>query len=325
MHKLGKSLQSYYLQGLAKSTQRTYTSAKSRFIAFCTQACTSPLPLSESVLCFYVSHLADEGLAHTTIKSYLSACRHLHISHGYSEPCIGDMPRLAQVMKGIKASQAKQGRQAKPRLPITPSILTQIKSFLNKKPEDFDNIMAWAAYTTCFFGFLRAGEICIPSDSEYDSGAHLSFSDIAVDSPTNPTIMQVRIKSSKTDPFRKGVDIYLGRTHNSLCPITAMMAYLSVRRDTAGPLFHFKDGRPLTRDRFVNKLRDTLRNIGICQGSYSGHSFRAGAATTAAQHGIPDATIQLLGRWQSTAYLVYIKTPRDKLASITATLSTSLK
>ena len=325
MHKLGKSLQSYYLQGLAKSTQRTYTSAKSRFMAFCTQACTSPLPLSESVLCFYVSHLADEGLAHTTIKSYLSACRHLHISHGYSEPCIGDMPRLAQVMKGIKASQAKQGRRVKPRLPITPSILTQIKSFLNKKPEDFDNIMAWAAYTTCFFGFLRAGEICIPSDSEYDSGAHLSFSDIAVDSPTNPTIMQVRIKSSKTDPFRKGVDIYLGRTHNSPCPITAMMAYLSVRGDTAGPLFHFKDGKPLTRDRFVNKLRDTLRNIGICQGSYSGHSFRAGAATTAAQHGIPDATIQLLGRLQSTAYLVYIKTPRDKLASITATLSTSPK
>ena len=186
MHKLGKSLQSYYLQGLAKSTQRTYTSTKSRSSAFCNQACTSPLPLSESVLCFYVSHLADEGLAHTTIKSYLSACCHLHISHGYSEPCIGDMPRLAQVMKGIKASQAKQGRQAKPRLPITPSILTQIKSFLNKQPEDFDNIMAWAAYTTCFFGFLRAGEICIPSDSEYNSGAHLSFSDIAVDSQQTP-------------------------------------------------------------------------------------------------------------------------------------------
>ena len=129
MHKLDKSLQSYYLQGLAKSTQRTYTSAKSRFIAFCTQVYTSPLPLFESVLCFYVSHLADEVLAHTTIKSYLSACRHLHISHGYSEPCIGDMPHLAQVMKGIKSSQAKQVRQAKHRLLITPSILTQMKSF----------------------------------------------------------------------------------------------------------------------------------------------------------------------------------------------------
>lgn len=72
MHKLGKSLQSYYLQGLAKSTQKTYTSAKSRFLTFCSQACTSPLPLSENVLCFYVSYLADEGLAHATIKSLIS-------------------------------------------------------------------------------------------------------------------------------------------------------------------------------------------------------------------------------------------------------------
>ena len=160
MHKLGKPLQSYNLQGLAKSTQKTYTSAKSRFLTFCSQACTSPLPLSENVLpLLYVSYLADEGLANATIKSYLSACRHLHISHGYSEPCMGDMPHLAQVIKGIKASQAKQGRQVKTHLPITPSILIQIKGFLNKQPEEFDNIMAWAAYTTCFFGFLCAGEI----------------------------------------------------------------------------------------------------------------------------------------------------------------------
>ena len=102
----------------------------------------------------------------------------------------------------------------------------------------------------------------------------------------------------------------------------AMMAYLPVRGGTGGPLFHFKDGKPLTRDRFVNKLQDNVR---ICQGSYSGHSFQAGAATTATQHGIPNATIQLLGRWQSTAYLVYIKTPQDKLASSTAILSTSPK
>ena len=134
--------------------------------------------------------------------------------------------------------------------------------------------------------------------------------------------MQIQIKASKTDPFRKGVDIYLGRTHNDLCPIAAMMAYLSLRGDSPGPLFHFKNGKVLTRERLVDKLRDTLHSIGICQDSYAGHSFRLRAATTAAQHGIPDATIQLLGRWQSTAYLSYVKTPHDKLASITPTVST---
>lgn len=325
MHKLGESLQNYYLQGLAPSTQKTYKSAKVRYLAFCNKAITPPLPLSENVLCFYVSFLADEGLAHATIKSYLSACRHLHISYGYPEPHIGDMPRLAQIMKGIKSSQAKQGRQPKPRLPITPPILIQIKTLLEKQPNNFNNIMLWAAYTTCFFGFLRAGEICIPSDAGYDPGAHLSFSDIAVDNALNPTLMQVRIKASKTDPFRQGVDIYLGRTYNNLCPVAAMMAYLSARGDANGPLFRFQDGKPLTRERLVGKLREALHCIGIRQDIYSGHSFRIGAATTAAQHGIPDATIQLLGRWESTAYLLYVKIDRNKLASITTTLSTPLK
>lgn len=194
------------------------------------------------------------------------------------------------------------------------------KAFLNKRCKDFDKIMAWAAYTTCFFGFLRAGEICTP-DKDYDSVAHLSFSDVAIDKKVYPSIMLIWMKSSKADPFRKGVDIYFSRTHNDLCPIAAMMAYLAVWGDSAGPLFHFKDGKALTRERFVDKLRDTLHNIGISQESYAGHSFRIGAATTAAQHGLPDATIQLLGRWQSTAYLSYIKTPHNKLASITPMLS----
>ena len=61
----------------------------------------------------------------------------------------------------------------------------------------------------CVF-FLRSREISVPSDQGYDAGPHLSYSDIAVDSTSNPTSMQVRIKSSKTDSFRKGIDLYVG-------------------------------------------------------------------------------------------------------------------
>ena len=317
---MGRSVQRYYIQGLAPSTQKTYHSAKLRFIKFCNSAAIIPTPLSEDTLCFYVSKLADQGLAHSTIKAYLSAARHLHISSGFPEPRLGDMPRLSQIMKGIKSHQAKQGRKPKPRLPITPAILQKIRKEIFKNPS-FNNKMLWATCTLCFFGFLRSGEICVPSEQEYDAGAHLSFSDVAIDNFSSPSTMQVRIKASKTDPFRIGVDIYLGRASSGLCPISAMLQYLSVRGGESGPLFRSDDGKPLTRPRFVEELRGVLQAANVPSSHYSGHSFRIGAATTAAECGIPDSTIQLLGRWESSAYLLYVRTPREKLAAITDTLS----
>ena len=54
--------------------------------------------------------------------------------------------------------------------------------------------------------------------------------------------------------------------------------------------------------------------------NYSGHSFRIGAVTTAASKGIDDSMIQVLGRWQSTAYLCYVHIPRENLAAVSSVL-----
>ena len=130
------------------------------------------------------------------------------------------------------------------------------------------------------------------------------------------TRVQVRIKQSKTDPFRRGVNIYVGRTGADLCPVSAMLDYLNVRGMSAGPLFKFEDGRPLTRQRFVDEVRKGLKLAGINQDKYSGHSFRSGAATTAAARGVEDSIIKTLGRWESLAYLQYVKISRSELAGI---------
>ena len=44
---------------------------------------------------------------------------------------------------------------------------------------------------------------------------------------------------------------------------------------------------------------------------YAGHSFRIGAASTAAANGIEVSIIQTLGRWISSAYLDYIRIPAE--------------
>ena len=50
-------------------------------------------------------------------------------------------------------------------------------------------------------------------------------------------------------------------------------------------------------------------------------SFRIGAATAAAQAGVEDSVIQLLGRWSSAAFLAYIRTPREDLARYSSVIS----
>ena len=98
----------YFRNGLAPSTHRSYDSAKHRFLSFCNQAHLKRLPVSESLVCRYVAHLAEQGLAPKTIKLYLSAVRHLQVSMSLSDARMGDMPRLEQVVKGVKRECQKE-------------------------------------------------------------------------------------------------------------------------------------------------------------------------------------------------------------------------
>ena len=233
------------------------------------------------------------------------------------------MARLEQVLKGIKIVQSK-GPKKRERLPITPNHLAKLKEVWSSGLSKFDGQMLFAAASLCFFGFMRSGELTIPSATSYDEGAHLSFNDVAVDCMHNPRILRVYLKASKTDPFRVGVHIYVGRTGNTLCPVIAVLHYMVARGRGSGPFFKFENGTPLTRMKFVDKVKEALSLAGVDCTAYSGHSFRIGAATTAAERGISDATIKMLGRWKSSAYQVYIKTPREQLASYSSRLGNTI-
>lgn len=289
---------------------------------FCQEAGFTPLPVSQSLLCKYVSYLANQNLKHGTIKVYLSAVRHLQIKYGMNDPFAqAAWPQLDLVMRGIKRVEAEKSGGKRERLPISPCLLKKLKDIWSPHSKEHDTKMIWAACCLCFFAFLRAGEMTVPSDQAYDASVHLSIQDIAVDDSKNPSVLRIRIKQSKTDPFRRGVDLYVGKTGSQLCPVTSMLAYLCSRGMAAGPLFSFKDGRVLTRQRFVEAVRDGLQKCGIDATKYAGHSFRIGAATTAAAKGVEDALIKTLGRWESLAYLQYVKIPRRQLAGISNTLA----
>lgn len=161
--------------------------------------------------------------------------------------------------------------------------------------------MLWAACCMGFFRFMRAGEFTVKSGHDTDQESCLTVCDVAVDSHTKPTMVRVHPKQSKTDPFRHGVDVFLGRTDATLCPVSAILAYCAVRSPIISPFFVFTDGTLLTRDRLVAAVRSALSTTGVNTAHYSGQSFRVGAATTAARAGLSEATIKMLGRWESSA------------------------
>ena len=238
----------------------------------------------------FVSMLHREGLAPGTVKSYMVAVRFEQISRGMGDPRIGQMPQL------VKGFKRKTPNSTRCRLPITPEILKKLRQVWDQSPQKRDAQMMWAASCLCFFGFLRSGETGTPTCKDYDQAYHLCVDDVRVNSRSSPTFIQVRIKASKTDAYRQGVMIYVGRTANNLCPVAAVLTYMVARGQDSGPLFKWENGRFLTREAFVAAVRKALAEAGIAPKDYLGHSFRIGAATTAAQQGLQDSLIKTLGR-----------------------------
>ena len=244
----------YFRKGLAPATQRAYSSSQKRYLEFCGKHRFVPLPLNEHQICQFVSWLGDQGLASSTLRSYLSALRNLQIANDMPDPGISNMMKLEQVLRGIKKRRAVTCPKNE-RLPITPELLGKLRQVWEQDNRNYDNIMLWAVSSVCFFGFFHSGELTVPLENAFDPQVHLTFSDIEIDNPATPTIMKIHLKASKTDPCRKGVDVFVGRTCDRLCPISAMMAYLAVRGNAGGFLFKFKDGKLLTKSRFIARCK----------------------------------------------------------------------
>jgi len=90
---------------------------------------------------------------------------------------------------------------------------------------------------------------------------------------------------------------------------------MAIRGSKEGPFFQFKDGLPLTKSSFTSRVREAFKATGLPEQNFAGHSFHIRAATAATSTVIKDSVIRTLGRWSSSAYLVYIRTPREQLAS----------
>lgn len=267
--------------------------------------------MDENVLVQYAAYLA-RSIKYSSIKIYLAAVRHLHIRNGYDLD-FKKFHRLQLICKGIQRSQ---GCSMRVRLPITIHHLKLFFCLLAiRHTPNYNSLMIWAAMTLAFFGFMRLGELTC--NSTFSLETHLSPSDVCfLPTMSQPDYMSIQVKISKTDPFRKGHTILIGKTNQPICPVKAMKNYLGARTNTPGPLLQYQSGTPLTKDALTFETRSLLAMSGLNPMQYAGHSYRIGAATTAASVGLPPWLIKTLGRWSSDCYERYIRCPNALLSEV---------
>ena len=128
--------------------------------------------------------------------------------------------------------------------------------------------------------------------------------------------MELTLPASKTDPFRHRIQLTISATKDIECAVSAMRKLIQIdtHRHSHASLFciGLLEQQPFTREYVVQKLHQIAITCGLGRAVWNGHSFRRGAATWAAEVGIPEAQIQILGRWRSDAYKSYIEYSKEE-------------
>ena len=288
-----------------------------KFNAFCEALDVVSFPPAGLVLCLFATNLA-QNVAFKTVKLYITGVKFHNIELGFKDK-IPKMSQLQLTLRGIKRSIGTHGSH-KQRLPITIVTLKLLRSYLARSNLNcHDKAMYWSAFTLAFFGFLRSSEYVPPSSTSFSKHHTWLYKDAKI----KKRHIHLSIKASKTDPFREGVTLLIAQTSHSICPVDALKRYLSKAYHKSGPLFPFKNGTYLTRTKVTETIKRALVKHGKSPEQYSSHSFRIGAASTAAAAGISDSLIKSLGRWRSDCYHRYIRINKAKLCQVPKKLAST--
>ena len=284
---------------IAPASWRAYASGEAHYRRFCARFGLPAVPAAADTLVYYLADLQRSGVAVGTARQRLAAVRHLHIRSGLDFGA-GDDPMVRAAVRGFPA---RGGGSARPlRRGVTLHQLRALKTVLGDREWSYyAQRSIWAACCTAFYGGLRAGEYL-----KTGPGRGLRRADLAFSPAGDECVLELRIQKNRQ--FGPPVSVHLPATGTSTCPVRALRLYCDLRDGQAGSreaLFLTEVKTPLTRRQLSLVLKDAFGE------GYSTHSLRIGLATEAAAAGVPDATIQLMGRWRSAAYMGYVRGHRQ--------------
>lgn len=313
-----EQVQELWKASISKNTTKVYQTAINCFLRFlslsrlikdCLDAgsCSIYPHVSEEHIMYFVAYCKNVlKIKHDTIQLYLAGIRYHYLCYNRYDP-LASQTALPYVLKGVKKLQSNQPKR---KMPVTSLVLHKMCNLLKQGCfSPFIDCMLQCAFNLAFFGFLRCGEFTI-KDKDTPGVNIVTLNDISF-CPLSKYFC-LNLKTSKCDPFNKGVEVKIFENCR-FNPVQTMTSYKGLRVKQGAlaqsPLFIESefDSSPLSRFTFIKYLRDVLSRLGYEDSQFSGHSFRIGAATSAAASGVEDHIIKALGRWSSDCYTRYIR------------------
>ena len=174
----------------------------------------------------------------------------------------------------------------------------------------WDSLLLQAAISLAFYGFLRVGEFTATPLHRVP----LRRCDVWFVGHQ----LKVLLRRSKYDQWGRVTVVSVGCSRDRSSPVSSMKWYLQrCPAPSSSPLFLWEDGSPLTARRFRSQLWVYFGKLGLDPDQFNTHSFRIGAATTAAKVGISSGVIKQLGRCRSRAFKTYRRCDPQHAAAAT--------
>jgi len=269
----------------APRTRDAYRVQWRAFAAWCEGHALEALPAEPAAVAAYITNRADAGRKVASIALALAAIGAAHRAAGHPSPTAH--PAVSATWQGIRRTLGTAQRRA------APAAVDELRAMLEALPaQGLGAVRDRALLLVGFAGAFRRSELVA-----------LDVADLAFRSEG----LVVTVRRSKTDQEGAGAEVALANgTNPATCPVRACRAWLEAAGVAEGAVFRSVDRHGHLGERLdgadVSRLvKRAARRAGLDAARFSGHSLRAGLATTAARAGRTDRSIMAQGRWRSRA------------------------
>ncbi|XP_063780733.1 uncharacterized protein LOC134928678 [Pseudophryne corroboree] len=289
-------LEGLALRSVAPATLKVYGQAWSEWEAF-VQSRQHQGKSKHRLMLSFMWQLYVSGRSRAVVARYLAGVSFFCKLRGISDVTKSEVLRKA--MKGwARVAPTPPDRRRPIDAALLPAVIEAVGRVASSR---FEALLFRLAFSMAYHGAFRVSELVAPSKR---SESRMLVGDVVVGERS----LLCRLRRSKTDQVGRGRWVTMvPALEVSVCPVGLARQYLGVRPAKEGSWLLHYDGLPVTKYQFRWMLGRCLTGLGLSPAAFGTHSFRIGAATSAAAAGFSRTEIQAVGRWKSSSYKRYIR------------------